>query len=272
MRRRVLKPLRSGVPLDPPAAGGTAHAEHRARCERLLAVLNEGANAGVASHAVGLRKTTSNLFRDREPGAHRRLDVRAFDHVLQVNAAAGWVDAEGMVPYDVLVDACLAHGVVPAVVPQLKSITLGGAAAGVGIEASSFRCGLMHETLGEIDVLVVAGRIVAATPDNAHAALFYGFPNSYGTLGYALRLRARTIPVQPQVMVSHQRFRRLDEYFAAVAVACARADLDFVDGVVFDADTLVLSTAQFTARTGPVSDYTFRNIYYRSLLQNETDY
>ncbi len=67
----MLKPLRSGVPLDPPAAGGTAHAEHRARCERLLAVLNEGANAGVASHAVGLRKTTSNLFRDREPGAHR---------------------------------------------------------------------------------------------------------------------------------------------------------------------------------------------------------
>jgi len=268
----VLKRLRSGVPLDPPAAGGAADGEHRARCERLLAALNEGATAGASPGAVGLGKTTSNLFRDRVSGARRRLDVRALDHVLQVNAAAGWVDAEGMVPYDVLVDACLAHGVLPAVVPQLKSITLGGAVAGVGIEATSFRHGFVHETMSEIDVLVGDGRIVAAAPDNAHAALFHGFANSYGTLGYALRLRVRTIPAPAQVMVRHQRFSRSDEYFAALADACQRADLDFVDGVAFDAGTLVLSTAQFMARTSRASDYTFRNIYYRSLLQKETDY
>ena len=35
----------------------------------------------------------------------------------------------------------------PAVVPQLKSITLGGAVAGVGIEATSFRYGLVHDTI-----------------------------------------------------------------------------------------------------------------------------
>ena len=38
--------------------------------------------------AVGLRKTTSNLFRHRRPAARHRLDVRSFDHVLRIDPAA----------------------------------------------------------------------------------------------------------------------------------------------------------------------------------------
>ena len=81
----------------------------------------------------------------------RRLDVGAFREVLAVDRAAGRFEAEGMTTYEALVDACLREGVMPAVVPQLKTITLGGAVAGVGIESSSHRHGLVHETVEEID-------------------------------------------------------------------------------------------------------------------------
>jgi FAD/FMN-containing dehydrogenase len=141
------------------------------------------------SGPIRLRKDTSNLFRDRRRHDGTALDARAFDHVLEVRAGAGWVDAEGLCTYDALVAQAVPHGVMPAVVPELKTITLGGAAAGVGIEASSFRFGLVHETLIEMDVLTGTGEVVTCRRDNAHADLFYGFPNSYGTLGYALRLR-----------------------------------------------------------------------------------
>ncbi len=240
-----------------------AYAEHERRCQALRAAL---AQAG----RFGLGKPTSNLFRDREATIKRRLDVREFDHVLAVNGSAGWVDAEGMVPYDVLTDACLAQGVMPAVVPQLKSITLGGAVAGVGIEATSFRYGLVHETVLEVDVLTGAGEIVNARPDNEHADLFHGLANSYGTLGYALRVRAATLPVKHYVAVEHRRFGGADAFFAALAQACA-GDADFVDGVVFDAGTMVLSTARFVDEASYVSDYTFERIYYRSLLERELD-
>ncbi|HWA37440.1 MAG TPA: FAD-binding protein, partial [Burkholderiales bacterium] len=153
---------------------------------------------------VALHKETSNLFRDRVAGERRKLDVRAFNEVLRVQD--GFVESEGMVSYEALVDACLPHGVMPAVVPQLKTITLGGAVAGVGIESSSHRQGLVHDTVLEIDVLLGDGRIVTATRDNEHAGLFFGFPNSYGTLGYALRVKARTIPVKPYVHLTHLRF------------------------------------------------------------------
>src|SRR5688572_20203397 len=138
---------------------------------------------------VALHKETSNLFRDRAASDRRRLDVRNFNEVIRIGPS--WVEAEGMISYESLVDGCLPHGVMPAVVPQLKTITLGGAVAGVGIESSSHRQGLVHDTMLELDVLVGDGRVVSCTPHNAHADLFYGFPNSYGTLGYALRVKAK---------------------------------------------------------------------------------
>jgi len=241
-----------------------ADARHEARCRALKAAV---AQAG----SVGLGKATSNLFRDRAATTRRRLDVRAFDHVLAVDARAGWVDAEGMVPYDALADACLAAGAMPAVVPQLKSITLGGAVAGVGIEATSFRHGLVHETVLELDVLTGTGEIVRARPDNEHADLFHGFANSYGTLGYALRVRAATLPVKHFVAVEHRRFGDAAHFFAALARAC-EGDADFVDGVVFDAGRWVLNTGRFVDAAPYASDYTFEHIYYRSLLQGEHDW
>jgi FAD/FMN-containing dehydrogenase len=250
------------------AAADEIQTAHRRRAARLQAQLAQAAE-------VRLAKRTSNLFRDRAAAIAPRLDVHDFDHVLAVDAAGGWVDAEGMVPYDALADACLERGVMPAVVPELKSITLGGALAGIGIEATSFRRGLVHDTVLEFDVLTGAGDVVTARPDNEHADLYFGFPNSYGTLGYALRVRGRTIPVKPYVAVEHRRFARADEFFAQIAAACAQGyadEADFVDGVVFGRDELVLNVARFAASAPYTSDYTYRKIYYRSLREREFDY
>src|SRR5258707_959592 len=191
--------------------------------------LAEGLRAG--SGPVGLQKESSNLFRDRAAGARRRLDVRGFNQVLAVGK--DFVDAEGMTPYEVLVDECLAHGVMPAVVPQLKTITLGGALAGVGIESSSHRHGLVHDTMLELDVLLGDGRVVTCTADNEHADLFFGFPNSYGTLGYALRVKARTVPVKRYVRLEHRPFESADRFFTELGNRLKVGEADFVDGTVF---------------------------------------
>jgi FAD/FMN-containing dehydrogenase len=233
--------------------------------------LAEQIRAGTGGAPVGLSKDTSNLFRDRKQQAKRRLDVRAFNEVLDIDAQARLVEVEGMTPYAKLVDAMLARGLMPAVVPQLKSITIGGAAAGVGIEATSFRYGLVHETLQELEILLPDGRIVIATPDNEHRDLFYGFPNSYGTLGYALKLKALAVPVKPYVKVTHTRHDEPPAFFAALEAAC-RGDADFVDGVVFGPRELVLSEARFVDSAPWTSDDTFEKIYYRSLRERGVDY
>jgi len=227
--------------------------------------------AADAESGLRLAKQTSNLFRDRETAARKRLDVRAFDHVIEVNAYAGWVDVEGMVTYERLVDETLRAGVMPAVVPQLKSITIGGAAAGVGIEATSFRHGLVHESLMEIDILVPDGRVLKCTPENAYRDLFYGFPNSYGTLGYALRLRARTLPVKPFVKITRERYDDARAFFAAIE-RIAAGDADFVDGVVFSPTEIYLNVGRLVEEAPYASDYSYEHIYYRSIREKSIDF
>src|SRR5947207_1654658 len=181
----------------------------------------------IGGGAVSLAKDTSNLFRDRAAAPRRRLDVRAFRDVLRVDAAAGIVEAEGMVSYEALAAECLARGVMPAVVPQLKTITLGGALAGVGIESSSHRYGLVHDSVLEFDALLGDGRVVRCTPDNEHADLFFGFPNSYGTLGYALKVVAQVVPVKPYVHLLHLSFDNSEEFFGELEKKLRAGDADF---------------------------------------------
>jgi len=196
--------------------------------------------------------------------------VRHFNEILAIER--GFVDAEGMISYEELVRGCLARGVMPAVVPQLKTITLGGAVAGVGIESSSHRHGLVHDTMLELEVLLADGSIVTAAPANEHADLFFGFPNSYGTLGYALRVKARTIPVKPYVRLEHVGFSNATDYFASLRRYLESGDADFIDGTIFDPRRLYLTLGRFADTAPYASDYTFERIYYRSIAEKREDY
>ena len=245
-----------------------ALAAHAAKRESLVEALRQA--RGGKEGPVALAKDTSNLFRDRAASTRRRLDVRGFNQVLHI--AEGWVDAEGMTAYEDLTRECLARGVMPAVVPQLKTITLGGAVAGVGIESSSHREGLVHDTMLELDVLLGDGRVVNCTAHNAHADLFFGFPNSYGTLGYALRVKAKTVPVKRYVHLSHLPFADGETYFRELGKHLNARAADFIDGTIFSPDKLFITLGRFTDSAPYTSDYTYENIYYRSIAEKREDY
>ena len=196
--------------------------------------------------------------------------MRHFDEVLLIGG--DFVDAEGMISYEALTRECLAHGVMPAVVPQLKTITLGGAVAGVGIESSSHRYGLVHDTMLELEVLLGDGSIVTCTPDNEHSDLFFGFPNSYGTLGYALRVRAKTVPVKPYVRLEHVFHEKPETFFKHLEGRLRAGDADFVDGTIFEKNRLFLTLGRFSGSAPYTSDYTFESIYYRSIAEKREDY
>ena len=179
-----------------------------------------------------------------------------------------------MCTYEDLVAATLPLGLAPLVVPQLKTITVGGAATGGGIESTSFRSGLVFDDIVELDVLTGAGEIVTATPDNEHADLYFGFPNSYGTLGYATRLRVRLEPIKPFVALRHLRFSRVEDLEAAIAAIVADRQhdgiaVDYLDGVVFTESESYLTLGTLTDEPGPTSDYTGQQIYYRSIQQRD---
>ena len=226
---------------------------------------------------VRLAKHTSNLFRFREPAAAPGLDVSRFRSVLAVDPERQVAEVGGMTTYEDVVDATLPHGLMPFVVPQLKTITLGGAVAGLGIESTSFRNGLPHESLLEAEVLTGDGRVVVARPDNEHAGLFRTFPNSYGTLGYSLRLRIELERVRPYVRLRHVPYRDAADCAAAIAEVCESHSfggeaVHFVDGTVFGADRSYLTLGAFVDDAPYTSDYTGQQVFYRSIGDRAEDF
>ncbi len=246
----------------------TAWAAHRARVDAVAESLS------TSSGPVRLKKRTSNLFRPREEARRTELDVTDLNHVIDIDTAAGVAEVEGMTTYADFVDATLPHGFAPAIVPELKSITVGGAVTGLGIESSAFRYGLVHDTVRELDVLVADGGVLTCSPEQRQE-LFFGFPNSFGSLGYATRVRIGLIPVRPYVRLEHTRFHEPEALFEAVATECDQPTCDYLDGVYFAPDDYVLTRAHFVDSMPAgveASDYTWMRQYWKSLRERGEDY
>ncbi len=264
--------------IQPASASGTGRAAARLAAHRAaVARIRDEYAAIPAGTPVRLAKSTSNLFRFRGETAGPGLDVSAFDHVLSVDPDARTAVVGGMTTYEHLADATLAHNLMPLVVPQLKTITLGGAVSGLGIESTSLRSGMPHESVLEMEILTGDGRVVTAAPGGEHDALYHGFPNSYGTLGYTLSLTIELEPVTPHVHLRHFRFDSPEDCMAAVAQIAADGSYaghraDFVDGTMFSLDELYLTVAAFSEVAPWTSDYTRDRIYYQSLRGPREDF
>src|ERR1700744_4382445 len=228
---------------------------------------------------VRLAKSTSNLFRFRDQGAAPvpALDVSALDHVLRVDPDRRTARVGGMTTYEDLCAATLPHKLMPLVVPQLKTITLGGAVTGLGIESTSLWNGLPHESVTEMEILTGDGRVVTATKDNEHSDLFYGFPNSYGTLGYSLALTIELMPVKPYVHLRHFLFTNARACMDAIAEIAVTGSYrghraDFLDGTAFSTSELYLTVGAFSDKAPWLSDYTGQRVYYKSLRVSREDF
>jgi FAD/FMN-containing dehydrogenase len=218
---------------------------------------------------------TGNAARAR--AAAPGLDVSAFGQVLSVDPQSRTAVTGGMTTYEDLADATLRHGLMPLVVPQLKTITIGGAVTGLGIESTSLRSGMPHESVIEMEILTGDGRVVTAAAGNEHDALYRGFPNSYGTLGYALSLTIELEPVTPYVHLRHFRFGSPEACMEAVAAIAADGSYqghraDFTDGTVFGLDEMYLTVGSFSEVAPWLSDYTRERVYYQSIRGPHEDF
>lgn len=247
--------------------GQAAHAAAVERLRSSYAAIPAGA-------PVRLAKRTSNLFRPRAATDAPGLDVSDLDGVISIDLQARTADVQGMCTYEHLVDATLPYGLIPKVVPQLRTITLGGAVTGLGIESTSFRSGLPHESVLEMDVFTGAGEVVTCRPgpDGEHSDLFDTFPNSYGSLGYATRLRIELEQVPAYVALRHVRFDDAGLLAKSIAEITETGSydgerVDGLDGVAFAPGEYYLTLATWTDEPGPTSDYAGQQVYYRSIQQ-----
>jgi FAD/FMN-containing dehydrogenase len=237
-----------------------SQSEHELAASAFASVLKK------TNGTVRLAKKTSNLFRKRDE-AKRGFSVSSFARTIFVDLVNGYADVQGMCTFEDFTDACLAYGCFPAVVPELKTITVGGAVSGVGIEATSFKHGFAHEAVLEMEVLCGDGEIRVCRADNEFSDLFFAIPNSYGSLGYILRLRYKILPARYSVKAIYTRFCDRIAFLQAMKDACS-SSADFVEGVCFAPSRYTLAVAKLCDEKPNANIFGIRPYYKR--LQNKS--
>ena len=201
-----------------------------------------------------------------------KIDVSDLTQILAIDPVARTCTAESGVAFVDLVEATLAYGLVPIVVPELATITIGGAVSGCSIESMSYRYGGFHDTCLEYEVVTARGEVLTCRPDNEHALVFQMMQCSFGTLGILTKLTFRLVPAKPFVRIDYEHHTTLDDYLASIRRHTATQDLDFMDGLIHAPDHLVLCVGRFVADAPFTSHYDWTKIYYESTRKRLVDY
>lgn len=167
----------------------------------------------------------SNAYKERGP----KIEIGHLNRVLRVDADRKIALVEPCVTMEQLVDATLPYHLVPAVVTEFKTITVGGAINGGALESSSHRYAQFNDTCERYEVLLGDGSVVYASP-HENSDLFYGMSGSYGTLGIVLLAEVRLVPASPWVVLNYRKYDSVDKAIASMKELGAA---HYLEGIVY---------------------------------------
>jgi hypothetical protein len=248
-----------------------AAAEHDRKVERVARKLRDYSGAGPLSFK---KKAVSHGVPKRHDRRRtdEKVDVSDLDEILEIDPEAMTCTAEPGVTFTRLVDATLRHGLVPIVVPELRTITVGGAVSGCSLESMSFKHGGFHDTCLAYEVITALGTVLRCTADNENRLVFQMMHSSFGTLGLLSKLKFKLVPAKPFVHVTYESYRTLREYKAAIRRRFVDRDVDFMDGIIHSPDHHVLSLGRFVDAAPYTNRYDWLKVYYQSTARRREDY
>jgi FAD/FMN-containing dehydrogenase len=248
-----------------------AHALHDSKVNRIA---GRAASLSAESEPVHIAKggvhhvvpvPSDKRFRSRP------LDVSDLTEILEIDVDRKICVAEAGVTFAELLRATLARGLMPAVVPELEGITIGGAVSGCSIESTSFRYGGFHDTCLEYEIVTGDGRVLTCSREQ-DSLVFEMMHGSYGTLGILTKLTLGLIPAKPYVRMEYRTFTSAEAFLQELREVCGAGDFDFVDGIVHSAVDYVLCLGTLCDSAPYASNYRRTGIYYKSTRERDEDY
>ncbi|KAH7402852.1 hypothetical protein BKA66DRAFT_564746 [Pyrenochaeta sp. MPI-SDFR-AT-0127] len=173
------------------------------------------------------------------------IDVSSLNHVLQFNETEKTVLVEPNVPMDRLVEATLAHGLLPKVVMELPNITVGGGFAGTSGESSSYKFGLFDRTIRGIEIILGNGDIIWASADE-HRDLFYTAAGSCGSLGVITLLEMELIDAKSNVELRYIPVSSTQEAVQQLQHYGSQPGVDYMDGILYSMTSGVIMIGRLT--------------------------
>lgn len=272
MTPTVTRPARPSTRVDErPNAAALRHATKVARVAARLRAEDGARPVSIRKKAVSHQVPKRNDLRHYDA----KIDITDLDEVRVIDPVARTCTAEPGVTFTKLVEATMRHGLVPIVVPELETITIGGAVSGCSLESMSFRHGGFHDTCLAYELVTGTGEILRVRRDDADAEdahLFEMMHGSFGTLGVLTELTFQLVPAKPYVRVVHETHDTLGAYREAILRRFEAKDVDFMDGILHRPGKYVLSLGTFTDEAPYTSRYDGVEIYWESTGRRREDY
>lgn len=200
-----------------------------------------------------------------------KIDISDLNEIIKIDKKNRICIAEPGVTFVDLVNAAIKHNLVPFVVPELKTITIGGAVAGCSLESMSFKCGGFHDSCLEYEVITAKGDLLICNK-NKNKLVFQMMHGTFGTLGIISKLKFKLIPAKKFVKVNYEKYSTLDDYKAAIWRRFTKKDCDFMDGIMHSPTEYVLSIGNFTGNAPYSHKYDWTRVYFISTKQRKEDY
>jgi len=232
--------------------------------------LNEEKNIHRNTQDIG------TLFRHHNK-KHKGFTLDNLNGIINIDIENKWIDVGGKTRYYDIVKHTLKYNLIPKIVPELSSITVGGSITGISIESSSFKYGWGHDSVLDMDILTSSGEVHYATKENEYSDLFKAIPNSYGTIGYVTRAKLELIEAKPYVKLFNMKYNNIDDAFEALNIAVNNKDADFVDAVVYSQNNIIVVLGFMCNEPNSIGDscdlsnYPRNGVYYETIKKLRYD-
>lgn len=210
------------------------------------------------------------------PHAHKNTAVEeirlpAFDQILEIDTRNRTCTAQAGVTFNELVKETLKHGLVPYTVPELKTITIGGAVSGCSVESMSYQYGGFHDSCLEYELITANGEVLTCSRGQ-NSELFHMLHGSFGTLGIITKIKFKLHPAKPYVKMIYANYSTFDAYNKAIQNHYLQRDHDFIDGIVHNSTQFTLCLGDFVDEAPYTNQYDGMKIFYKSTATRNEDY
>lgn len=215
-----------------------------------------------------VKKNGNHLFGLRTFAQKTKVDLRSFTQIIALNHNS--ITVESNITIQAILDFLIPKGYILSVTPDMSHLTMGGIVAGIGGGSSSFRHGYFHESLTQFDIIIGNGELLTCSP-HQNKDLFYGVPNTLGTLGYITQMTLTIRKCKPYVKTTNYLFSTSDAFFKHLEQYQQDVTVDFLDGTIFGEHQFVLIVGQFKDMLkGTLDNFVNDKVYWQSIMKEKT--
>ena len=244
---------------------------HEQKVDRIVKILKERKNVGpvsfkkkAVSHQVP--KINDKTYQDE------KIDLSDLNKIIEIDVENLICIAEPGVTFVDLVKETLKYNLVPYTVPELKTITIGGAVAGASLESMSFKYGGFHDSCLEYEIITASGEVLVCSKENENKLIFEMVHGTFGTVGIISKLKFKLVPAKKFVHIIYEKYDDLEDYKKATWQHYQNKDIDFMDGIIHSPSEYVLSLGNFVDNAPYLNRYDWMKIYYLSTKKQKEDY